>query len=310
MRAVVTEDYGSAPKLTEIPTPVAGPGEVRVRVIGSSLNGFDVGLAGGFFKGMMEHRFPVVLGRDFAGTVDQVGDGVSEVTLGDNVFGVVLTQPLHAGAFGEYLVVPVGENLAAMPAGLDHATAGVTGLAGAAAVGSLDAINPGAGDTVLVSGATGGVGAFALQLGRLRGATMIATAAPGAETDHARSLGASHVVDRTRDVAAQVRAIAPGGVDAALHYAGDPLALADLVTGGGRFASLLMVGAEQLGGRPISATAVIASPGRALLERLAGQLVAGQLRVPVQASYDLADVPRAFDDFAAGTIGKLAVRVG
>jgi NADPH:quinone reductase-like Zn-dependent oxidoreductase len=309
MRAVVTENYGAAPTMAEVQTPTPGPGEVRVKIRSSSLNGFDTALARGYLKNMMEHRFPVVLGRDFAGTVDQVGEGVTEFAPGDDVFGVVLTQPLNAGGFGEYVVVPEGHNIAPIPAGLDHATAGVLGLAGAAAVGSLDAVSVRDGETVLVSGATGGVGAIVLQLANARGATVIATATPGAETDHVRELGAAHVVDRTQDLAAQVHQIAPNGVDVVLHFAGDPFVLADLLADGGRFASLLGVGSDQLANRAISATAVYASPHRALLEILAGEVAAGRLRIPVQRSYTLGQVPQAFADFAAGTLGKLAVTI-
>ena len=82
-----------------------------------------------------------------------------------------------------------------------------------------------------------------------------------------------------------------------------------LLVAGGRFASLLGVGGGQLGDRDISATSVVASPSRALLEDLAGRVVAGRLRVPVQTTYSLDGVPQAFADFAAGTVGKLAVAV-
>jgi NADPH:quinone reductase-like Zn-dependent oxidoreductase len=310
MRAVVTEDYGRAPSVATVPTPTAGAGEVRVRIRASSLNGFDIATARGFIKGFMEHRFPVILGRDFAGAVDEVGDGVAGFAPGDEVFGVVLTQPLHAGGFAEYVTLPADHSVAPMPSGLDPATAGVIGLAGAAAVGCLDAVAPRSGDTVLISGATGGVGAFAVQLATQAGATVIATAGSERERDHVRALGAAEVVDHTQDLAAQVRTIAPAGVDVALHFAGDPMLLADLLVPGGRFASLLSVGADQLGDRDITATSVIASPRRELLEDLAGRIVAGRLSVPVQATYRLDDVPQAFVDFAAGTVGKLAVAIG
>jgi NADPH:quinone reductase-like Zn-dependent oxidoreductase len=307
MRAVVTEDYGKAPTVTTMPAPTAAADEVRVRVRSSSLNGFDIALAHGHLKGLMEHRFPVILGRDFAGTVDQVGDAVTGFAVGDDVFGVVLTQPLAAGGFAEYLTVPAEHSIASMPAGLDHATAGALGLAGAAAVGALGAVTPGAGDTVLVSGATGGVGAFAIQLAARAGATVIATAVSNEEQSHVRSLGATYAVDHADDLVAQVRAIAPAGVTAALHLAGDPMVVAGLVAPGGRFASLLGVGPDQLPGRDVVATSVIASPRRDLLADLADEVVAGRLRVPVLRTYALADVPRAFADFAAGTMGKLAV---
>ena len=309
MRAVVTTTYGSPPTVTELDTPTPGPHEVRIEVRASSMNGFDVALASGYLKGLMEHRFPVVLGRDFAGVVDRVGHDVSRFRVGDEVFGVVLTQPLHAGAFADYLVVPQDNNIAAIPAGLDIATAGVLGLAGAAAAASVEAISLRPGETVLVSGATGGVGALAVQMCTAKGATVIATAAAGAEQTHVRRLGAAHTVDYTDDLAPQVRAIAPDGVHAALHFAGDGPGLADLVVAGGRFASLLSVGADQLGGRDVTATSVYANPERVMLDTLAARAVAGQLTIPVQRAYSVDEIPRAFVDFAQGTLGKLAVKI-
>jgi NADPH:quinone reductase-like Zn-dependent oxidoreductase len=309
MRAVVTTDYGSAPTVAEVPTPTAGPNEVRVRLVASSLNGFDIALAGGYLKGLMEHQFPVVLGRDLAGTVDQVGEQVTAFAPGDDVFGVVLTQPLSAGGFGEYVVVPEDHSIARMPAGLDHAAAGALGLAGASAVAALDAVGVVAGETVLVSGATGGVGAFALQMAAAEGANVVATAGSGAGIDHVRRLGAGHVVDHTRDLAAQVRRIAPDGVDVVLHFAGDAFVLADLLADGGRFVSLLGVGQDQLADRRIAATAVYATPRRDLLETLGSAVAAGRLGIPVQRSYALAQAPKAFTDFAAGKLGKLAIRI-
>jgi NADPH:quinone reductase-like Zn-dependent oxidoreductase len=309
MRAVVSDDFGSGPTVTEVETPVPGPGEVRVRVSGSSLNGFDIALVRGFFNGILPHRFPVVLGRDFAGTIDAVGADVTTFAVGQNVFGVVLTFPLSAGGFGEYLVMPADHSIAPVPDGIDLATAGAIGLAGSAALAALDAVRLTRGDTVLVSGATGGVGAFVLQLAAAAGATVIATAAPGVESSHVSRLGAAHVVDRTKDLASQVRAVAPGGVDAALHFAGDPAALTDLVSEGGRFASLLVMDASPFAGRGITATAVAAAPNPPGLTGLADDIAAGRLTVPIQRSYPLSDVPKAFADFAAGTVGKLVVRV-
>jgi NADPH:quinone reductase-like Zn-dependent oxidoreductase len=264
-------------------------------------------LAAGYLAGAMEHRYPVVLGRDFAGTVDAVGTGVTAFQPGDAVFGVVLTQPLHAGSFGEYLVVPQDHNIAPVPTGLPLDTAGVIGLAGAAALASLSAVVPAPGEYVLISGATGGVGAFAIQLAVEAGAKVIATATPGPETDHVLGLGAHHVVDHTGDLAAQVRALAPDGVDVALHYAGDPLVLGPLLGPGGRLASLLMMSPDQYAAAGLTATAVFATPDRPTLETVAESVLSGRVRVPVQRTYDLAGVPRAFADFRAGTLGKLAV---
>jgi NADPH:quinone reductase-like Zn-dependent oxidoreductase len=158
---------------------------------------------------------------------------------------------------------------------------------------------------VLISGATGGVGAIAIQYAAAAGAKVIATARPGAESEFVRGLGAVDVVDHTGDVAAQVRAINPDGLDAVLHLAGDVDVLAGLLTEKGRLASTLVGGPDQ---HP-AAVAVRATPTVATLDRLATDVAAGRITVPVSRTYALAEAPAALADFAAGTLGKLAVAV-
>lgn len=310
MRAVTVDDFGAAPVVTDVPAPKPGPGEVLIRVQASSVNGFDLAVARGMFRGMMEHEFPVVLGKDFAGTVEAVDDGVSQVAPGDPVFGVLMKQVLAEGTFGEYVVVGEGLGIARIPDALGYARAGALGLAGTAALNAVDAVAPVGSEQVLIVGATGGVGAYAIQLAAARGARVIATARSGAGADFVRDLGASYVVDHTVDLAAQVRAIAPNGVPAALHLAGDGASVADLVAPGGRLASTLFYGPDHLAGRDITATAVMAIPDRATLDRLAADVVAGRLHVPIIRTYALTELPQAMANFAEGTIGKIGVTIG
>ncbi|MGN9908851.1 NADP-dependent oxidoreductase [Phytohabitans sp. LJ34] len=309
MRAIVIKDFGAGATVTDLPQPKPDAGEVLVRVRASSLNGFDAATAAGMLKGMMEHRFPVVLGKDFAGTVEAVGDQVTSFAAGDEVFGVVMKPFLGDGGLGEYVVVGEGYGLAHIPATLSHAAAGALGLAGTAALNAVDAVAPADGETLLVGGASGGVGAFAIQLAAARGVRVIATAKPGAEAALVRELGAAHVVDYTGDLPGQVRAIAPGGVSAALHLAGDGARLADLLAPGGRIASTLGFGPDTLGRADATATAVMASPDRSTLDRLAADAASGRLRVPVTRTYALGEVPQALADFGAGAVGKFAVTV-
>jgi NADPH2:quinone reductase len=124
-----------------------------------------------------------------------------------------------------------------------------------------------------------------------------------------RGQGAADAVDFTGDVAAQVRVLSPRGVDAVLHFAGDGGALADLLVPGGRFASTLGVEPNQLAGRDLTATSVVATPDPDMLARLAAEVAAGRLRVPIQRTYRLDEVPRALADFAAPHAGKLGVAV-
>jgi NADPH:quinone reductase-like Zn-dependent oxidoreductase len=257
----------------------------------------------------MEHRFPVVLGKDFAGTVEGLGAGAYRFAVGQPVFGVVMKPFLGDGAFGAYVTVPEGMGIARRPDDLDLASAGVLGLVGTAALQSVDAVQPRDGQTVLISGATGGVGAIAVQLAAARGARVIATARAGDETQFVRSLGAAEVVDYTGDVLAQVRVLTPGGVDAVLHFAGDGPALADLLVPGGRFASTLGVGADQLGSKLVTATTIMAVPATEVLERLASDVATGRLRLHISHTYRLEDVPQALADFRGPHLGKLAVAI-
>jgi NADPH2:quinone reductase len=100
MKVFALQGFDQAPEVTEVDLPAPGSGEVRVRVRAASLNGFDLSVASGYLKGMMEHRFPVVLGKDFAGDVDAVGPEVEGYQVGDRVFGVVMKDTLGDGSFG------------------------------------------------------------------------------------------------------------------------------------------------------------------------------------------------------------------
>lgn len=176
MKVVALPKFGSQPEVLEVEVPQPGPGEVRVRVHAASVNGFDLSVAKGMLEGAMEHRFPVVLGKDFAGVVDTVGEGVSDYAAGDRVFGVVTKEYLGDGSFGEYVTVPTAVGLGKLPEQVDFPEAAALGLAGTAASDAIDAADIREGATVLVVGATGGVGQQALQLAVRAGATVIATA--------------------------------------------------------------------------------------------------------------------------------------
>lgn len=305
MRAFAITDPGRPPVVVQVPDPALGPGEILVRVAGSSVNGFDLAVAAGLLEGMMEHRYPVVLGKDYAGTVEAVGDGVTRFAKGERVFGVVMKPYLGDGGMGELVVVGQDFAVTTVPDDLDLATAGALGLAGSAAADAIDAAAILPGQTVLISGATGGVGSIAVQYAEHAGATVIATAQPGAEAALVRDLASVQIVDYTADLVEQVRAIAPNGVDAVIHLAGDPAALTAVLAEGGHFASTLGFGPNQ----HLSAIAVMANPAAATLDRVAADVAAGRLRVPVSRTYELDDAAAAFNDFGAGSLGKLAVSV-
>ena len=115
MRAFAMTDFDAVPALIDLEVPEPAGGEVRVRVRAASVNGFDLAVAAGHTKDYMEHRFPLVLGKDFAGEVDAVGTGVTDYVVGDRVFGTVTKPYLGDGSFAEYVTVPTAIGIAKLP---------------------------------------------------------------------------------------------------------------------------------------------------------------------------------------------------
>lgn len=264
-------------------------------------------VANGYLKGMMEHRFPVVVGKDFAGVVDAVGEDVTEYGPGDRVFGVVSKSYIGDGSFAEYVTVPVAVGIAKLPDSIGFTDAAALGLAGTAALAATDAAALTTGQTVLIVGATGGVGNQAVQLATRAGAHVIATAHTKDETTLVTDLGATTVVDHTEDIAASVRQSHPSGVDAVVHLAGDPTSVLPLVRSGGTFISTLLSSPQQLQTEDATVVAIFANPTIDTLNQLADNHARGHSRVTVQQTYPLDETPAALADFAAGTLGKLII---
>jgi NADPH:quinone reductase-like Zn-dependent oxidoreductase len=297
----------AAAEVIDVPSREPAADEVRVAVAAASVNGFDLAVIGGRVWDTMRAEFPVVIGRDFAGVVESMGGDVSELRVGDCVAGTIHAA-LGPGAMGEY-VVQRASTLARVPDGVSLEQAAAVGLAGGAALDVFDALDVTAGDVVLVSGATGGVGLYLVQLLRSHDAVVIATATPGEQEDVVRRLGAGHVVDHTGDLAAQVRAVAPDGVDKVAHLAGDATAVAGLAKPSGRLASLLGASNESVGRDDLTVTAIQARVPAEKLDRLLALVADGELEVVVVATYPLQQAPDAIDAFRAGPLGKIVVTV-
>jgi NADPH:quinone reductase-like Zn-dependent oxidoreductase len=307
MRAFALDSFGAQPALQdEVAEPPVGDNQVLVRVRASAVNPVDVYIAAGALKELYEHEFPVTLGRDFAGTVEQVGSRVGRYEVGDEVFGFVLhaNPTVHEGSWAELITVPEDNSVAPKPRSVDFAQAGAAPLSGISAIAAFDAFAPAGGETVLVVGAAGGVGSFFVQLAAAAGANVIA---PALAEDHEylRDLGVAEVIDRDADVAAAVRATHPDGVDAILDVV-SPTPDASLLNDGGRLAST--IGAAGAGPGRFD---LMAQPTPANLERLAELLETGALRAPIQRSYRLEQAGEALQALpATHTRGKLGLTIG
>jgi len=288
-RAVQLHEFGGPEVLDvhEVPAPQAGPGQVRVRVAAAGLNPMDwIMTADADTAARFGLALPVGFGTDYAGAVDQVGDGVTGFAPGDRVFGGALSR-----AVADFVVVDATGETAAnevhhTPDGVDDRTAATLTIAGRTASAALAVVAPGPGDTVLVGGAGGGVGVFAVQLARISGARVIGTGS-ATSAEYLRTLGAEPVAYGD-GLADRVRALAPGGVTAAvdLHGVETAHAARELGVPDSRICTV----AAQVDGVP-AANGANAAPGA--LEEIAGLIAEGRLRVPVAANFPIEQIRRA-----------------
>lgn len=309
MKAYAVAAQGEQPAHVDLDIPEAEPGEARIRVSAASINGFDIAVAAGWMAGFFEYRYPVVLGREFAGIVDAVGDGVDTIAVGDRVLGVVSKPFLREGAFAEYTTAFVAGGLIVAPEILTDAEAASLAHTGSTALACLATISEPAGKKVLIVGATGGVGTLLTQLASAAGAEVIATGRTPEGRELLSELGAAHAVDYA-ELAASVHDVAPDGVDVAVHLKGDPSEIAPLVKDGGLFISPILYSpdmfpdAERLQFAPIAAY-----PSAEALQALVDLVDSGALRVIVDREHPFDGVGQAFEEFGHETLGNIVVLI-
>lgn len=295
MKAITYTTFGGPEvlSLTEVDEPHAGPGQVRLKVVAAAVNPLDHKIRNGWMP-QMAPPFPVTPGAEAAGIVDEVGEGVTGVEVGDQVLGWTDT-----GAYAEYALAT---EFALKPADLDWDTAAALPVAVETSVRVLDLLEVGEGDTLLVHGAAGVVG---VQLAVARGATVVGTASPG-NHDYLRSLGAVPVA-YGEGLADRVRAAAPQGVDAVYDAAGQgdlPVSI-ELAGGTGRVVTIADPAAAGLG----VTFSGDRTPFGSRLGEYARLVVEGKLVVRVAQSLPLADAAKAQDLVATGHVaGKVVLR--
>ncbi len=311
MQAFALDAVGQPGSVRELPDPEPGPGQVLVRLRVAGVNPFDAMVVQGWIMGMMEHRFPLVAGVDGSGVVEAVGDGVEDFAVGDEVFGGTGKPYLGEGTYAQSTTMATG-NILRKPATLDFEQAAALPLAGSTAITLLDAVALSAGETVLVLGASGGVGSFLVQLAKQRGATVVGVCS-GPNLDYARERGADDMIDYTsQDVAAILRERHPDGIDAIIDLVGDGaavLTLSEQLRPGGKVASAAG-GADEakLAERGVKATNVATVITAGTLGQLVRGLEDGSLRLPEIHALPLAHVSRALAAIGTHhTRGKLVL---
>jgi NADPH:quinone reductase-like Zn-dependent oxidoreductase len=316
MKAVRIYDYGGPEvmRIDEVERPVPGAGEVLVRVVAAGVNPIDWKVRAGQMKAKVPLRMPWIPGGDFSGTVAALGPSVRGVQAGDAVYA--RADLPGNGSYAEYVVVPRA-HVAAKPHTLDHVNAAGVPLAAMTAwqalVGGVGAqsleLEPG--QRLLVVGAAGGVGTFAVQLAAAREAKVIAVIRGGRraieQAELLRGLGASDVVD--------VEGMdAYDDVDAVLDLVGDDVqarAWSRLKDGGALASTMGPPSADEARGKETRAVAVFTQTSGSQLEEIASLVDAGKVKVVVDEVMRLEDVTKAHQRLEQGGVrGKLVLRVG
>jgi NADPH:quinone reductase-like Zn-dependent oxidoreductase len=304
-RAVRFEHYGPVDVLqvveVERPTPAAG--EVLVEVVSAGINPGEIAIREGLLDAQWPATFPSGQGSDFAGRVVEVGSGVEGVAVGDEVIGFTDGRAAQA----ELVVAPAAQ-VTAKPPALDWDRAGALKVAGTTAYAAVRTVAPQAGETVVVSGAAGGVGALTVQLARRAGANVIGIAGE-ANAGWLRSVGVKPVT-YGEGLAERLRAAAPDGVDSFIDTFGNgylELAL-ELGVEPSRVETIIdFAAAERLGTRAVGGAE---ASNAAVLAELAELLASAELTMPIAATYSLDEVRQAYTDLAERhTRGKRVLRM-
>jgi NADPH:quinone reductase-like Zn-dependent oxidoreductase len=292
-------------ELTDVPDPKVGPDVVLVRAKAAGVNPVDWKIREGYLDGVFPTHFPLIPGWDVAGVVEHVGPAVSEFSPGDEVIGYVREDHVQRGTYAELVAAPV-RTLGRKPRGLSWAEAAGVPLAGLTAYQALTkALTITPDDTVLIHAASGGVGSFAVQIARAKGARVIGTASER-NHDYLRELGAEPVAYGP-GLADEVRRLAPEGVSAALDLVGGEAidVTPELLTDKGRWASIIDPSVTERGGRY-----VFVRPDPTDLAALAGLADDGRLTVTVAKTFPLAEAGEAQRLNAEGhTRGKIVLEI-
>jgi NADPH:quinone reductase-like Zn-dependent oxidoreductase len=302
MKAVRYHSYGDSDVLVyeEADRPAAGPGQVVVRVAGAAFNPVDVAIRAGFMQQVFPVAFPYIPNFDVSGVIAEVGEGVTGWNIGDAVVAFLpMTGP---GAAAEFAAVPA-ELLAAAPRAVELADAAALPSSGLTAWQALfEQAGLQAGQRVLINGAGGAVGGYAVQLAKQAGATVTATAS-AASAERVRSHGADLVVDYA--ATPLLEAVAGQRFDVALNLVRtspeETAALVDLVSDGGVFVSATTPGPDDAG-RGVRTLRVGVRSDAAQLGELVSRVDAGDLAIDVAQRRPLADLPAVHDESAAGRL--------
>jgi NADPH:quinone reductase len=313
MRAAAIDRFGGPEVLTihTLPVPEVDAQEVLIALDTAGVGVWDAEMRAGWFPGG-KPRFPLVLGTDGAGIVAAVGSRIRRLKVGDQVYSYSFANP-KGGFYAEYVAV-LAERVAPIPKVLDLEHAGAIPTTGLTALQGIDDhLHVKRGESVIVHGASGGVGTLAVQFAKLRGARVLASASGEDGLALMRRLGADAAVDgRREDIVTAALRFAPDGVDAVLALAGGEAleSCLDAVRRGGRLAYPNGVEPEPRKRASVKIISYDAVAGVREFERLNRAVEEATLEVPIAAAFPLAEAAKAHERLAQGhVLGKIVLRI-
>jgi len=314
MRAIAINQFGGLEEMKEmdLPRPIPKPNEVLVKLRFAGVNPVDFKIRKGLFQGRMPHEFPIVLGWDASGTVEEVGSEVKEFKKGDEVFAYARKEVIRDGTYGEYIALEA-RHLALKPSSLSFEEVAAIPLSGLTAYQSLfESLTLKAGEKILIHAGAGGVGGYAIQLAKNAGAWVITTAS-GKNHDYVKDLGADEVIDYSKeDFVSVLRKRHPEGIDAVFDTVGGEVQKksAEVLKKGGRLTSLLALDKKYLEGMGVIPGYVFVRPDAQQLSELGRLAESGKLRVLITQVLPLEEAAEAHRLLERGHgRGKLVLKV-
>ncbi|WP_407123255.1 NADP-dependent oxidoreductase [Bradyrhizobium sp. STM 3561] len=299
MKAVLLRSYGDIGQLVigEVPTPKPQPGEVLIKIEASAVNHFDLIIRQGYVAQFIPLQLPAILGGDAAGTVVEVGSGVTEISVGDRV--IADFAPNGRGSHAEYGVVPATA-LARLPANLTFEQGAALPKAGLTGRQAVDALGVKAGDRVLISGGLGAVGRAAIQYLQQIGATPVAGVRPSRLEEARRVAGEALDIAEPRSRAMfdyAISAAAPVATEVIRH-----------VRDGGQIASIVPVPEGANAGNRVTIHELYHRTDASTLEAVADAASRGLLMIPIAKTLPLTEIGAAQESVAAGIQGKVVLK--
>lgn len=312
MKAAQISQYGGIEVVTitaDVPKPTPKEGQVLIEVHASSINPFDWKVRKGFMQKMKQLAFPVTLGGDISGVITELGEGVTNFSVGDKVYGQANIFGSGSGAFAEFAVTSSSQ-IAKMPDGLDFPEAGAIPLTGVSALQVIeDHMKLQAGQKILIHGGAGGIGSIAIQIAKHLGAYVVTTASAKA-TEYVKSLGADEVIDYHTQKFDEIL----HDFDAVFDTVGEETYEKSfkVLKAGGIIVSMVAGPNEELA-KQYAVTAVVQSTKVTTesLERLSTLIKTGAVKIKVDTIFSLEQIQEAFRAQEEGSpLGKIVVKIG